>query len=56
MASDAEALGLVIARYFEWDGLQILETSRRALEDANFHTEAEIIQNQIEQVKQKFQA
>ena len=36
-ATDAEALGLIIARHFEWDGEQILKTFSNALEDANFH-------------------
>jgi hypothetical protein len=37
---DAEAVGLATARYFGWDGLQILRAAQYALEDANFHTEA----------------
>ena len=53
-ATDAEALGLIIAWYFEWDGLKILETSREALEDANFHTEAEVIEKQIDKIKKDF--
>lgn len=35
-ASDAEAFGLIMARYFEHDS-RILLASARALEDANFH-------------------
>ena len=53
-ASDAEVLGLIIARYWEWDGLQILETSKEALEDANFHTAASVIEKQIEKTKIRF--
>jgi hypothetical protein len=36
-ASDAEALGLLIAKYFEWDGERIFKTMFNAFEDANFH-------------------
>lgn len=36
-ASDAEALGLLIAQHFEWDGEQIYHTMFYAMEDANFH-------------------
>ena len=37
-ATDAEAFGLLMARYFEWDS-RILAAAAYALEDANFHTE-----------------
>lgn len=43
-ATDEEALGLVIADYFKWNGLAILKTLYNALEDANFHTANETIQ------------
>lgn len=36
-ATDAEALGILIAQYFDWDGKRILETAKWALEDANYH-------------------
>ena len=36
-ASDAEALGLLIAQHFEWDGEQIFQTMFCAMEDSNFH-------------------
>ena len=39
-ASDEDALGIVIAHHFEWDGHAILRTAAAALEDANFHGEA----------------
>lgn len=39
-ATDAEAFGLLIAGYFQWDGVAILRAAEAALEDANFHTEA----------------
>lgn len=39
-ASDAEAFGLMTARFFTWDGADIMQAAGYALEDANFHTEA----------------
>lgn len=39
-ATDAEALGILIARFFQWDGLAILRAAQYALEDANFHGES----------------
>lgn len=42
-ATDAEAMGLLIASYFEWNGVAILRTAEAALEDANFHTESGIV-------------
>ena len=36
-ASDDEALGLLIAQYFAWNGEQIFRTMFYAMEDANFH-------------------
>lgn len=38
VASDAEALGILISQYFDWDGEQIFQTMFNAMEDANFHT------------------
>ena len=37
-ASDAEVLGILISRYFEFDGERIFQTMYSAMEDANFHT------------------
>lgn len=42
-ATDAEALGLLVAGYFQWDGVAILRTASRALEDANFHKESAVL-------------
>ena len=36
-ASDAEAFGLLLSKYFKWDGYEIFKASLDALEDANFH-------------------
>lgn len=45
VASDAEALGILISQYFEWDGEQIFQTMFNAMEDANFHTFNEQLKN-----------
>ena len=52
-ATDEEALGLIVSHYFKWDGLAILKTLSNALEDANFHTENEIIQAMIDKLEGK---
>jgi hypothetical protein len=39
-ATDPEALGLLIARFFQWDGLSVLRAAQYALEDANFNAES----------------
>lgn len=46
--TDEEALGIAISHYFKWDGLAILKTLYNALEDANFHTDNEVIQGLID--------
>ncbi len=35
-ATDAEALGLVVSKYSQWDAGSILAVTSEALEDANF--------------------
>jgi hypothetical protein len=35
--TDADALGIIVAKYLKWDGGDIMETMFSALEDANFH-------------------
>jgi hypothetical protein len=42
-ATNEEAMGLLLAHFFEWDGLGILRSAECALEDANFHTESGIV-------------
>lgn len=37
-ASDADALGILISQYFEWNGSEIFKTTYSAFEDSNFHT------------------
>ena len=44
-ATDEEALGILIATYFEWDS-RIIRCFLEALEDANFHT----LRGQIEEL------
>lgn len=39
-ATDQEAMGLLISRFFGWNGEAIMDTAAYALEDANFHTES----------------
>ena len=52
-ATDAEALGILISQYFEWNGIEILETCKWALEDANFHKETDKIEEIIDSIKRK---
>ena len=40
ITEDPRIIGMMIAKYLEWDGSQILDACFSALEDANFHTEA----------------
>lgn len=46
-ATDADCLGILLAKYFQWDGFEILKTASAGLEDANFHSENAIIQAMI---------
>jgi hypothetical protein len=54
-ATDEDALGLMLCRYFEYDGLAILKATYSALEDANFHTENRLIERMIKRLE-KFEA
>lgn len=36
---DADAIGIMVSNYLEWDGAAIIRAFSSALEDANFHTE-----------------
>lgn len=44
-ASDEEAFGLMMSKYFEYGGYEIAEASGNALEDANFHGWAKILRD-----------
>ena len=37
LPSDEEAFGLLLSKYFKWDGYRIFKVTTEALEDANFH-------------------
>lgn len=52
-ATDAQALGLILASYFEFDGLELLKVAYFALEDANFHEENKTIQTMIDKLEGK---
>jgi len=51
-ATDAEALGLILARHFQWDGTEIMKAAAYGLEDANFHTESGIVMHMAELAEQ----
>lgn len=36
--TEAQLLGLLIAKHFEWDGQDIFDTMKYAFEEANFHS------------------
>ena len=42
-ATTEECLGLAVSKYLEWNGVEIMEVASEALEDANFHREAELM-------------
>lgn len=35
--TDEIALGVLISKFFEWDGVAVLRVAERGLEDCNFH-------------------
>ena len=37
-APDDEVLGVIIAKYFKWNGDLIFSVAQKAFEDANFHS------------------
>jgi hypothetical protein len=49
--SDSEAIGVLVASYFEWTGEPIIDTFLEALEDANFHTLRAALLEVIEKVE-----
>ena len=46
-----EALGIAISHYCDWSGDDIMEIFFSALEDANWHTEAGIVEEWIERIR-----
>ena len=45
--SDVEVMSILVSSYFEWDGAKIADSMILALDDANFHTLAEKIQELV---------
>lgn len=42
--SDAEALGILVAQWAEWEGKKIVEAFISALEDANYHSFLNVVE------------
>lgn len=51
--SDEQALGIVLSKYFYYDGLSVLQAAFYALEDANFHTEAAVVAEMANKIEAK---
>lgn len=49
--TDADAFGILMAKWFHWDGVEILEATYSGLEDSNFHTENRNIAEMLERLK-----
>ena len=47
-ATDAECVGLIVSKYFHWNGYEIGKVATEALEDANFHDLANKLQANID--------
>ena len=47
-ATDAECLGILIAKFFEWDGTEILRAASAGLTDANYHEESAAVDKLLE--------
>jgi hypothetical protein len=43
LATDERVLGVLVSRFFKWDGFDVLKTAEAALIDANFHGEAAVV-------------
>lgn len=46
-----EVLGIIISKYCEWDGVDIMKAFKSALTDSNFHSIASIIEDLIGLIK-----
>lgn len=44
---DAEAIGVMVSNYLEWDGGAVIRAFSSALEDANFHKENEFVRKKF---------
>ena len=49
--SEASGMGMIVARTFGWDGVQIMEAFAEALEDANFHKQCEKVREMLKELK-----
>jgi hypothetical protein len=43
-ATREECLGIALSHYFEWNGMRILKTACEGLEDANYSSEASVLE------------
>lgn len=48
---ELEEIGNALSKELEWDGVEILRVAAVALADANFHSEAEVIEAMIEAIE-----
>ena len=55
-ATDEEAIGLLLSRFFKWDGACIMKAASYALEDSNFHTESDAIDEMVKKVEAEAKA
>ena len=46
-----EGLGIALAGWADWSGTKIMRVFKAALEDANFHDEAELVQEMLDKYK-----
>lgn len=46
-----EVLGIIISKYCEWDGVDIMKAFKSALTDSNFHSIASIIEDLIDLIQ-----
>jgi hypothetical protein len=53
MASEQECMGLLVSKYFEWDGISVLEVARYGLIDSNFHDESRKIDTMVQDIYRK---
>ena len=52
-ATDTEAMGLLLSKFFNYTGTDILEATMYALEDANFHQESAEVGVMLEKLKKE---
>jgi len=50
--SEARRFGIIISKHFEWDGMKIMEAFLSALEDANFHDKAAIVESWLKEFEE----